>query len=110
MHYLIKEFVKIDFKNNKLGELNFFFFEKEIISKEISESYISCDFDYNNKILCIYYSLTKNALLLSYISNNKIINENQLFIIGQIKQFYLLNIDFYSFFIYFNITFMFCFS
>ena len=99
MHYLIKEFVKIDFKNNKLGELNFFFFEKEIISKEISESYISCDFDYNNKILCIYYSLTKNALLLSYISNNKIINENQLFIIGQINQFYLLNIDFNSFFI-----------
>ena len=37
--------------------------------------------------------------MLSYISNNKIINENQLFIIGQINQFYLLNIDFYSFFI-----------
>ena len=104
MHYLIKQIITFNNKNNNLSQLNKYIFDKQLIYKEISEKYISCDFDYKNNIFCIYYDILKNTILSSYIelnnnNNIKIINEKQIYLMGKITNYTLINIDFYSFFI-----------
>ena len=103
MHYLIKQILTFNINNNKLTQLNKYLFDKQLISKEISEKYISCDFDYKNNIFCIYYDILNYTLLSSYIklnnNNIELVNQKQIYFMGKISNYTLINIDFYSFFV-----------
>ena len=103
MHYLIKQIFTFNIQNNTLSQLDNYLFDKQLIYIEISESYISCDFDYKNKIFCIYYDILNNTIFSSYIelndNNIELVNQKQIYFMGKISNYTLINIDSYSFFV-----------